>query len=236
MKLPQPLYAGILLRRYQRFLADIRLESGETVTAHCPNSGSMRGCSQPGSAVLLSRSSNPKRKHAFTLELVHADGVWVGVNTSHPNGLVHEAILQGKIPELAGYDQIRREVPYGTNSRIDLFLSGPSGNCHLEVKNVTLVEGDLALFPDAVTLRGQKHLHELLRVVREGGRGIIFFVVQRSGARALAPADAIDPDYGRLLRLSVKGGVEALAYQADVEPGEICLSRRIPVLLREPGM
>jgi sugar fermentation stimulation protein A len=132
---------------------------------------------------------------------------------------------------LAGYDQIRAEVPYGTNSRIDLLLSGSRGSCHVEVKNVTLVEKGQALFPDAITVRGQKHLQELLRIVRQGGRGVIFFVVQRGDARELAPADRIDPDYGRLLRLSVSGGVEALAYQADVGPEEIYLCRRIPVLL-----
>jgi sugar fermentation stimulation protein A len=231
MKLPIPLYPGILLRRYQRFLADVRLEDGETVTAHCPNSGSMRGCAAPGNKVLLSLSDNPKRKHPFTWEMVYADGVWVGINTGRPNRLVHEAISQARIPELSGYPEIRPEVRYGTDSRVDLLLSGPVGSCYVEVKNVTLVSGKRALFPDAVTERGQKHLHELMGVVRNGGRGVIFFVVQREDAQAISPADAIDPEYGRLLRLAVQNGVEALAYQAAVSPLEIYLTRRLPIIL-----
>lgn len=231
MKLPSPLYPGILLRRYQRFLADVRLEDGETVTAHCPNSGSMRGCATPGNKIYLSLSDNPKRKYPFTWELVYADGVWVGINTGRPNRLVHEAISQGRIPELAGYPEIRPEVRYGTDSRIDLFLSGTAGSCYVEVKNVTLVDGERALFPDAVTVRGQKHLRELMAVVRNGERGVIFFVVQRDDAQALSPADIIDPEYGRLLRLAVQNGVEALAYQANVSPLEISLTRRLPIIM-----
>ena len=231
MKLPSPLYPGILLRRYQRFLADVRLEDGETVTAHCPNSGSMRGCAAPGNKVYLSLSDNPKRKHPFTWELVYADDVWVGINTGRPNRLVHEAISQGRIPELSGYHEIRPEVRFGTDSRVDLLLSGPAGSCYVEVKNVTLVDGERALFPDAVTVRGQKHLRELMAVVRNSGRGVIFFVVQREDAQALSPADTIDPEYGRLLRLAVQNGVEALAYQAAVSPLEISLTRRLPIIM-----
>ncbi len=231
MKLTPTLYPGRLLRRYQRFLADVLLESGETVTAHCPNSGSMRGCATPGSPVLLSLSSNPKRKLAHTWELVEADGVWVGINTALPNRIVHEAIAAGEVQELAGYDAIRPEVPYGTGSRIDLLLTGDRPPCYVEVKNVTLVEGGRALFPDAVTTRGQKHLRELMEVVRRGERGVIFFLVQRPDAASVSPADSIDPEYGRLLRLAVAQGVEALAYRAEVTPEEIRLSCRLPVRL-----
>jgi len=231
MKLPEPLYPGILLRRYKRFLADVRLDNGETVTAHCPNSGSMKGCAIPGGRVLLSLSGNPKRKFPFTWELAQTDGIWIGINTSRTNRLVQEAICQERIPELTGYTDIRPEVSYGTGSRIDLLLSGPSGDCHVEAKNVTLAEGKKALFPDAVTTRGQKHLHELMAVVRSGGRGVIFFVVQREDTRDFSPADAIDPEYGRLLRIAVKGGVEALVYQAAVSPLEIVLTKRLPITL-----
>jgi sugar fermentation stimulation protein A len=231
MKLPDTLYPGILIRRYQRFLADVRLQNGETVSAHCPNSGSMKGCSDPGSKVFLSLSDNPKRKFPFTWELVQANGVWVGINTGRPNMLVHEAISERRIPELAGYPEIRSEVRYGINSRIDLLLSAPPGSCYVEVKNVTLTDGERALFPDAVTIRGQKHLHELMGVVRAGGRGVIFFVVQREDAKALSPADTIDPEYGKLLRLAIKNGVEALAYQAAVSPQEIFLTSRLPIIL-----
>jgi sugar fermentation stimulation protein A len=232
MKLPQPLYRGKLIRRYQRFLADVLLEGGNVVTAHCPNSGSMRGCADPESPVLLSRSDNPKRKLPFTWELVMVRGAWVGINTMHPNRLVQEAVALNKVPELAGFPNIRTEVPYGTRSRIDLLLSNSSGQCHVEVKNVTLVDGDAALFPDSVTTRGQKHLLELMRVVQNGGRGVIFFVVQRGDASCVSPADGIDPEYGRLLRLAVENGVEALAYQAHVAPEEIYLVRPLPVVLR----
>ena len=231
MHLPAPLYGGRLIRRYQRFLADVELENGEIITAHCPNSGSMRGCNSPGSLVFLSRSMNPKRKLQYTWELVLADGGWVGINTSLPNRIVQEAISSGSVPELSGYSTIRPEVPYGSErSRIDLLLESESGRCYVEVKNVTLVEGGRALFPDSVTLRGQKHLRELMSVVSGGERGVIFFVVQRGDGNAVAPADAIDPEYGRLLREAVVAGVEALAYRALVTPVEIRLVERLPVI------
>lgn len=235
MKLPHPLYEATLIRRYKRFLADVQLLDGEIITVHCPNSGSMMGCAEPGSAVLLSRSLNEKRKLPFTLELIRIRGHWVGINTMRPNHLVREAISQGKIPELSGYQEIRSEVRYGTNSRVDLFLSGPGGTCYVEVKNVTLLSDKSALFPDAVTTRGQKHLHELMQVVQAGGRGVIFFVVQREDAHTFGPADSIDPTYGKLLRLAVKNGVEALAYQAHVSPREIYLTRRLQIALSEPA-
>ena len=231
MLLPTPLYPGRLIRRYQRFLADVLLDSGETVTAHCPNSGSMKGCAVPGSRVLLSLSANPKRKYAHTWELVEAGGIWAGINTGLPNRIVHEAIARGEVPELAGYDVIRPEVPYGTGSRIDLLLTGSRPPCYVEVKNVTLVEEGQARFPDAVTVRGQKHLRELMEVVRQGMRGVIFFLVQRPDGGAVAPADSIDPEYGRLLRLATAHGVEALAYRAEVTPEQIRLCRRLPIIL-----
>jgi sugar fermentation stimulation protein A len=191
----------------------------------------MMGCALPGNPVLLSFNNSPHRKLCYTWELVKENGIWVGINTGLPNKLTHEAIENGVIPELTGYETIRPEVKYGENSRIDLLLSGAPGLCYVEVKNVTLVKDDMALFPDAVTLRGQKHLRELMLMVQAGNRGVIFFVVQHGDASRLAPADAIDPEYGRLLRLAVKNGVEAMAYQADVNPREIVLVRSLPVLL-----
>ena len=231
MKLPVPLTCGTLIRRYKRFLADVCLDSGEVVTAHCANTGSMTGCAAAGSPVLLSRSDRPGRKHPFTWELVHVGGGWVGINTAHPNRLVEEAVLNGTVAELQGYASLRREVAYGRNSRVDLVLEGAGAPCYIEVKNVTLVEEGRALFPDAVTLRGQKHLCELEEVVRRGDRGVIFFVVQRGDADCVAPADGIDPQYGRLLRRAVSGGVEALAYRAMVTPEMIVLLKRLPVCL-----
>ncbi|MDD2580424.1 MAG: DNA/RNA nuclease SfsA [Desulfuromonadaceae bacterium] len=230
MRQPQ-LVAGTLIKRYKRFLADVLLEDGGVVTVHCPNSGSMRGCATPGSPVFLSRSPNQGRKYPLGWELVHADGFWIGINTGLPNRLTREAIEDGTVVELQGYATIRSEVPYGEHSRIDLLLEGPGSRCFVEVKNVTLVESGRALFPDAVTTRGQKHLQELMRVVREGDRGVIFFTVQRGDGDSVSPADMIDPEYGRLLRLALENGVEALAYRALVTPEEIRLTERLPVIV-----
>lgn len=231
MKLPHPLTAGRLLRRYQRFLADVELADGTVVTAHCPNSGSMLGCAMPGCPVLLSRSDNPARKLPFTWELVRVDDCWVGINTSLPNRIVREGIEQGIVAELRGYGRIRQEVCYGSErSRIDLLLEEP-GRCYVEVKNVTLVEDGVARFPDSVTVRGQKHLRELMAMVGEGARSVNLFVVQRADAREVAPADAIDPVYGRLLRQAAAAGVELLAYRAVVTPEEIVLCEPLPLII-----
>jgi len=231
MLLPTDLLAGRLLRRYKRFLADIELADNRIITAHCPNSGSMTGCAAPGSPVLVSVSSKPSRKLPFTWELVQADGVWVGINTSLTNRIAREGIENGTVTELSGYDCVRGEVPYGTHSRLDFMLSGDCGDCFVEVKNVTLVDGKQALFPDAVTARGQKHLRDLMEIVAAGKRGVIFFVVQRGDAEAVSPAEKIDPEYGRLLRRAIDSGVEAIAYQAKLSPTEIRLSHRLPVIL-----
>jgi len=230
VRLP-PLLPATLIRRYKRFMADVMLADGSVVTVHCPNSGSMKGCAVPGSPVFLSRSPNPVRKYPLGWELVLADGFWAGINTGLPNRLVRESIEDGTVAELQGYAGIRPEVPYGEHSRIDLLLEGTAGRCFVEVKNVTLVENGRALFPDAVTTRGQKHLLELIRVVREGDRGVIFFTVQRGDGNSVSPADAIDPEYGRLLRLALENGVEALAYRALVTPEEIRLMERLPVIV-----
>ncbi|OGR23990.1 MAG: sugar fermentation stimulation protein SfsA [Desulfuromonadales bacterium GWD2_54_10] len=231
MTLSSPLIAGKLIQRYKRFLADVVLEDGNIVTVHCPNSGSMKGCATPGSRVFLSRSTNHNRKYPLTWELVEADDCWVGINTGLPNRLTREAIENGIVTELQGYESIRPEVPYGEHSRIDLLLEGLSGRCYVEVKNVTLIDGKRALFPDAVTTRGQKHLNELMRVVQAGDRGVIFFTVQRSDGESVSPADAIDREYGRLLRLALANGVEALAYRALVTQQEIRLTERLPVII-----
>ncbi|GFO69145.1 sugar fermentation stimulation protein [Geomonas limicola] len=231
MKLPQPLVSGTLIRRYHRFLADVELEDGSVITAHTPNTGSMMGCAIPGSRVALSLSPNTARKYRHSWELVEANGIWIGINTQLPNLLAREAIENGTISELSGYQSIRGEVAYGEGSRIDLFLSGPQGYCYVEVKNVTLVEQGRALFPDAVSARGQKHLRELMEMVRQGHRAVNLFVVQRADGDSLAPADHIDPVYGKLLREAARSGVELLAYRAAVSPVEIRLERRLAVEL-----
>lgn len=228
-----PLIQGTLLKRYKRFLADVALPDGRIVTAHSSNTGSMTGCSEPGSTVWLRDSGSPTRKYPLTWELVEAEpGILVGINTHRANGLVREAIEHGTIEALGGYSTIRSEVRYGNeNSRIDLLLeANEKPNCWVEVKSVTLVENGIAYFPDAVSTRGAKHLRELAQMAARGDRAVIFFCVQRADAEALRPADHIDPLYGRMLREALKAGVEAIAYRAAVSPEEIRLSDQIPVV------
>lgn len=231
MKLPTPLHTGRLINRYKRFLSDIELDSGEIITAHCPNSGSMLGCAEPGSQVIVTRSCNPSRKLAYTWQLVKSEASWVGINTGLPNRLVQEGIINGQIKELDGYTNIKTEVPYGQNSRIDLLLLRPGELCYVEVKSVTMKLDDLALFPDSVTTRGQKHLRELMAMTHDGHRTVAFFLVQRGDCSAVAPADTIDPAYGRLLREAADCGVELLAYATVVSANEILISHRLPVIL-----
>jgi sugar fermentation stimulation protein A len=214
MKFPDPLIRGTLVRRYKRFLADVTLESGDVVTAHCANSGSMLGVDAPGSEAWLSPARNPNRKLRYTWELIRVEGALVGINTSHPNGLVAEAIEGGNIAGLRGYETIRREVKYGRNSRIDLLLEG-SGlpKCYVEVKNVTMKRGgDLAEFPDAVTARGTKHLDELSAMVRDGHRAAMVYLVQREDCRRFSIAADIDPTYAGSLKQATVAGVEVFCY------------------------
>lgn len=240
MQFSEPLQQAILIKRYKRFLADIELANGENITIHCPNTGSMKNCQQAGSRVWYTDSGNPKRKYPCTWQLVEADsGDLVGINTSLANKLVHEAIGAGVITELASYARIRTEVAYGEQgSRIDLLLDSPEQDavpaCYVEVKNVSLGIGrGMGLFPDAVTSRGQKHLQELMHMHEQGCRAVLLFCVQHSGIEKLAPADEIDPEYSRLLRLAASSGVEVLAYGAefDVTRSTIKLGRKIPVIL-----
>lgn len=233
MQFDSPLIPGVLIRRYQRFLADVQLADGGVVTAHTPNTGSMKGCCRPDSRVWLRDSGSATRKYPLTWELVEAQPeVLVGINTGLANSLVREAIENGSVEELRDYARIRREVRYGEeNSRIDLLLERADGGlCYVEVKNVTLVEEGTALFPDAVSSRGAKHLRELAAMVRQGHRAVIFYCVQRKDAETVAPADAIDPLYGRTLREVLAQGVEALAYRAEVTVDGIALHKALAVL------
>jgi sugar fermentation stimulation protein A len=216
-----PLAQGILLKRYKRFLADVKLESGRTVTAHCPNTGSMHSCCEPGRTVALSYHPDPGRKHRYTWEMIKMGGGWVGVNTAIPNGLAGMAARFGLIPEFISYTKVQREVRCGVNSRIDLLLEGPPGRMWVEIKNVSMVEGDTVCFPDAVTERGKRHLEELTRVVAEGDRAAMLFVVQRSDGMVFRPADHLDPDYGHALRQAAERGVEVLVYRAEVSPDRV---------------
>jgi sugar fermentation stimulation protein A len=219
VKLPSPLLEGRLLRRYKRFLADVELADGRLVTAHTPNTGSMLQCAVPGHRVLVSVAGNPARKLGFTLELIEVNGFWVDTHTHRTNRVVEEGLRNGAVAELSGC-RITPESRYH-DSRIDFLLEASGEKTLVEVKNVTLTTAaGIACFPDAVTVRGQKHLRELMRAQTEGYRAVIFFLVQRGEATAFAPADAIDPEYGRLLRQAAKAGVEVLAYKSIVTPEE----------------
>lgn len=232
MKLPEPLVPGRLIRRYKRFLADVTLPDGETVTAHCPNSGSMRACSEPGRPVYISASDNPRRKLRYTWELIDMPTSLVGVNTQVPNRLVQGAIDAGRIDELRGYGTVKREVQTAPGTRLDLMLTATGRRvCYVEVKNCTLVEERRASFPDARTTRGLKHLHELARLVDEGHRAVIFYLIQRMDAAVFSPADHIDPAYGKGLRVALAAGVEALAYDAHIDLIGITTRRRLETSL-----
>lgn len=230
------LHPALLLRRYKRFLADVRLPDGQMITLHCPNTGSMKNCVVENAPCWYSVSANPKRKYPHTLEVVTTPGGHLaGINTGRANHLVEAALAAGVIAELQGYRELRREVVYGTErSRIDFLLTGAADSrpCYVEVKSVTLMEDEgQGLFPDAVSDRGSKHLRELMAMVQQGCRAVLLFCVQHTGIRWVEPADAIDPLYGRLLREAIAAGVEVLAYQATINPaaGKLALAKKIPV-------
>lgn len=231
MKFTAPLQPAILLRRYKRFLADVQLEDGREITVHCPNSGSMRGCSTPGSQVLLSHSPNPKRKYPHTLEMIRGKKGWIGINTMRANDLVASAIAEGRISELQAMDSIRPEVRTSASTRLDLQLVKGERTVYLEIKNCSLAEEGWALFPDAVTSRGAKHLHELTELVCRGHEGVIFFCVQRLDAERFRPAAHIDPGYTRALQHAHRQGVRVLVYQAEVSPQAIEIVRALPFSL-----
>ncbi|MBA1249241.1 DNA/RNA nuclease SfsA [Pseudomonas luteola] len=235
MQFDPPLEEGLLIRRYKRFLADIETMTGETLTIHCPNTGSMLNCQAEGARVWFSRSNDPKRKLPGTWELVETPhGRLACINTGRANRLVEEALLAGAIPELAGFSALRREVAYGAeNSRADFRLTYPSGEVFVEVKSVTLGYNMdcVAAFPDAVTVRGAKHLRELSALAREGARAVLLYCVNLTGIEAVRPADDIDPAYGRALREALEAGVEILAYGADVTPQAIQVTRRLKVVM-----
>jgi sugar fermentation stimulation protein A len=224
-----PLLPGILVKRYNRFMADVILRDGPTITAHCPNSGSMQACCEPGQPVYVSFHDNPKRKLKYTWELIEMPGSIVGINTQIPNRLVATSIEAGLVPDLSGYDSISREVKTSEKTRLDILLNrGDKNRCYVEIKNCTLVENGVAYFPDAVTSRGLKHLLELESLVSQGFRSAIFFVIQRMDATMFHPADHIDPAYGQALRRALEHGVEILIYDTQIDLKTIRLNRKIP--------
>ena len=232
MKFSAPLIEGVLINRYKRFFADVRLPSGEVVTAHCANSGSMLSVKEPGSRVWISPATNPERKLRYTWEIIEIGNGLVGINTSHPNLLVAEAITAGQIPELTGYASLKREQKYGKNSRIDILLESPGKPpCYVEVKNVTLkrVMGpdDPAEFPDSVTDRGAKHLIEMTEMVKSGARAVMFYLVQRGDCRSFTVAGDLDPTYAKGLKTALAAGVEAVCYSCEVGLDGITIGKKL---------
>ena len=227
MEFPSPLSSGVLLRRYKRFLADVRFDSGEETTVHCANPGSMLGCATPGWKVFVSDSGNPARKLRHTLEMIHNGTCWIGVNPVLANAVAAEGLLAGVVPELAGFSELRREVVWNAGTRFDFQLTGPEGKCFVEVKSVTLrMEDGCSAFPDARTERGLKHIRELLAAKAAGNRAALLFVVQRSDCLAgMRAAHEIDPAYAVALDAARSAGLEAYAHLADVGPSGIHLTR-----------
>ncbi len=228
-----PLVEATFLKRYKRFLADFRLPDGEIITAHCANTGSMETCMAAEAAAWLTYHDNPKRKLKYSWQAIRMPDGWVGINTGLANHLVHEAIREGVIAELQGYTEIKAEQKYGQGSRVDFLLRADDRpDCFVEVKNVTLLlDRGVAAFPDAVTQRGAKHLQELLEVCRNGKRAVLCYCVQRESAQKVAPAEAYDPEYARILRKAVAEGLEVCAYRARFEKTGIALCRQLPLEL-----
>jgi sugar fermentation stimulation protein A len=236
MKFPDPLLKGPLIKRYKRFLADVILDSGEAIIAHCANSGSMLSVNTPGAEVWVSPARNPERKLRYTWEMIRIGDCLVGINTQHPNLLAAEAVAAGALPELAGYNAVRREVKYGRNSRIDLLLEADGRPpCYVEVKNVTMRRDLTAVgpaeFPDAITVRGAKHLDELAAMKAQGFRAVMLFLAQREDCRRFALAADIDPLYAAGLARARAAGVEMLCYGCRLSPLEIAIDRPIPLEL-----
>jgi sugar fermentation stimulation protein A len=236
MQLP-PLTNGRILRRYKRFLADIELPGGEVITAHCPNTGSMLGCWQSGAPVQISHSDNPRRKLAWTLERVDMGHGWVGVHTGRTNPVIEEAIREGKIDGFRGYRSLRREVAFrhkDERSRFDFHLAeGDRADAWVEVKNVTLAQGSGLCFPDAVTLRGRKHLEQLAQACRRGDRGVMVYALNRPEGNYFRPADEIDPEYGAVLRRVVReAGVEIIALRIAHDEEGMRVESSVDVILR----
>jgi sugar fermentation stimulation protein A len=233
MDLPA-LTSGRIMRRYQRFLADVVLDSGVTVTAHCPNTGAMHTCWQPGAAVQLSFNDSPSRKLRWTLERVDMGGGWIGVHTGRVNAVVAEALASGRVADLAGYARLRREVtwkiPGHPVSRLDMVLSeGHRPDAYVEVKNTTLLDGETVRFPDAVTERGRRHLDALLTAVAAGHRGVMVYAVNRPEGTRFAPAPAMDPAYAARLREVAAAGVELLALRILHTPRAMSVGPSLPV-------
>lgn len=231
MKFDKPLTHGRLIKRYKRFLADVTLDNGQIVTAHCTNSGSMKSCLEEGAEVYMTPVDDPKRKTKFTWEMIKINGDWVGINTNIPNQLAFEAVKNGELVKLSDYNTVKREVIF-ENSRFDLYAENSREKAFIEVKNVTLKDGNYGRFPDAVTKRGKKHLKSLIRVKEQGMRAVMLYVVQRTDVDIFAPAWEIDPEYSKTLVEAYNKGVEIIPVQAKVTPEEIKIINEMPFDLK----
>jgi sugar fermentation stimulation protein A len=228
MQFPGSLVHGKLIRRYKRFLTDVELDSGEIVVAHCTNSGSMKSCLEEGAEVYLSPAKDPKRKTRYTWEMIKINEGWIGVNTGLPNVLAFEAVRDNELEKLSGYTMVKREVKF-EDSRFDVYAENSREKCFIEVKNVTMKVGDGALFPDAVTTRGQKHLKTLMKVKQQGFRAVMLYVIQRSDVGFFGPAREIDPEYARLMQKAHGEGVEIIPIMASVSPQGINFQKELPL-------
>lgn len=235
MKYDKPLISATLVKRYKRFLADVIMQNGDEITVHCANTGAMTGCAEPGSKVWLYKSDNLKRKYIFSWELVELcnPSGFICINTARPNQVVEQGLLAKKIPELAEYESVRREVKYGEGSRVDFLLTQENlSDVYLEVKSVTLHLGeDLGAFPDAVTTRGQKHLKELMTIKKSGARAVLLFCVMHSSIQQVTVADHIDPKYAELLEEAVAAGVEVYCYSVEMSEDQLVMKSRLPLVM-----
>ncbi|MCU4175437.1 DNA/RNA nuclease SfsA [Carboxylicivirga sp. N1Y90] len=230
MKFTLPLVHGRLIKRYKRFLANVLLDDGTIVTAHCTNSGSMKSCIEENAEVYLSPATDPKRKTKYTWEMILIEGSWVGVHTTHPNQIVYEAIVNNEIPQLKHYNKVQREVKV-KDSRLDIVAMNEDETCFIEVKNASMKQGNSVLFPDAVTSRGKKHLHTLISLKEEGYRAVMVYLIQRVDVDTFGVASDIDPDYSSTLKQAHEAGVEIIPLQARVTPSEISIVRELPYSL-----
>lgn len=231
MEYPVKLIPGILIRRYKRFLADVQLINGDTIVAHCTNTGSMKGCIEKGAPVYLSPANSTTRKTQYTWELIQIDSHWIGVNTQYANVLAANILEKKMLTGLNMYTSIKREVRWG-NSRFDIMAQNDTETCYIEVKNVTMKRGKASLFPDAVTTRGKKHLETLIEVKKHGFRAVMLYIIQRNDTHYFSVADDIDPLYGIALRKAIQSGVEVFAVNFKICPQKIEMDQILPVKLQ----
>ena len=227
MKFERTLIKGKLIKRYKRFLADIELENGKSVVAHCTNSGTMKSCLETGADVYLCPADNPNRRTKYTWEMIKINNKWVGINTFNPNKIAYNALKNGTIEGLTGFTEVTREVKWG-NSRFDLMARNKHETCFVEVKNVSMKDGKYAKFPDAVTSRGRKHLTTLIEVKRQGIRAVMLYVVQRTDVEKFTFASEIDPEYANTLQNAIENGVEVFVVQTEVKPDSIEIIGQMP--------